>query len=496
MCLGLFLASLESTIVSTSLLSITNDLNGFRKASWVVAAYLLTYTGFLVVMAKLSDTFGRKATIVFCLSLFILFSIGCGFAQTIVQLIVCRAFQGIGGGGISTLTFVILPENISPADYPTYAAVVSSTLAFSSLLGPVLGGVICDNATWRWVFFLNAPAGAVALILILITLPGRPRSDESMLSKLKRVDYLGAFLVLSATVLFVTALEQGGTGYSWKSALVLSLLIISIFLGSGCLFWSWYIEHASKPQEPMLAWSLLTDRFSAGIFLNTFFLGSVFLSAIVVLPQQFQVVYQDTPARAGYRLLCVTLISPLFTGVAGFCMQKKQVPPFYILLAAQSLALLGCGLASSVPESARSYRGAEYACQAIMGAGFGLGLSTAIMAAPLAFSKKDMAVGIGTTNQMRGLGSSIGVSVCANILSRTLTSKLSGELSSTQMKGLLGSAEAIKMIPAELQEQVRQAFAESFTRQMQALCGLAGAGLLATLIMVERRPRYQEREEE
>lgn len=288
------------------------------------------------------------------------------------------------------MTFVILPENISPAVYPTYAAVVSSTLALSSLLGPVLGGVICNNTTWRWVFFLNAPAGFVALVLILVTLPRRPRSDESMLSKLKRVDYLGAFLVLSSTVLFVTALEQGGTGYSWKSALVLSLLIISIFLSSACLFWSWYLQHSSKTQEPMLVWNLFADRFVAGIFLNSFFLGSVFLSSILVLPQQFQVVYQDSPEKAGYRLLCVTLVSPLFTGVAGFFMQKKQTPPLYILIAAQSLALLGCGLASSVPETARSYSGTEYAYQAIMGAGFGLGLSTAIMAAPLAYSKKDM----------------------------------------------------------------------------------------------------------
>jgi hypothetical protein len=288
------------------------------------------------------------------------------------------------------LTFVILPENISPAVYPTYAAVVSSTLAFSSLLGPLLGGIICDNTTWRWVFFLNAPAGLVVLILVFTTLPGRPASDEPMLLKLRRVDWIGAFLVLSSTVLFVTALEQGGTGHSWKSALVLSLLVVSIVLFLTCLCWSWFLDYRARPHEAMVPWSLLTDRFAAGIFLNSFFTGSVFLSSIVVLPQQFQVVYQNGPAESGYHLLCVTLVSPLFSGVAGFLMQKRQTPPLYILIAGQSLTMLGCGLASSIPETARSYFAPEYAYQAIMGAGFGLGLSTAIMAAPLAYSKRNM----------------------------------------------------------------------------------------------------------
>ncbi|KAF2730605.1 major facilitator superfamily transporter [Polyplosphaeria fusca] len=495
MCLGLFLAILETTIVSTSLVSITDDLNGFRMGSWVVAVYLVTYTGFLVVVAKLSDTLGRKSTMVFCVVLFIIFSLGCGFSRTMVQLIACRAFQGIGGGGISTLTFVILPENISPTVYPTYAAIVSSTFALSSLLGPLLGGIICNNTSWRWVFFLNAPTGLVVLALVIVTVPGRPPSDESTLSKLNRVDFLGAFLMLSSAILSVTALEQGGTGYSWTSAVVLAPLIVAIVLGSACLCWSWYLNRRTMSQEPMLPWNLLTDRFAAGIFLSSFFTGSVFLSSIVVLPQQFQVVFQDSPAKSGYRLLCMTLVSPLFAGVAGFFMQKKQIPPLYLLIAGQILAILGCGLASSIPETARSYPVSQYAYQAIMGAGFGLGLATAIMAAPLAYSKRNMAVGIGLTYQTRSLGESIGVSACANILSHTLTDSLQGRLTPQQISVLLGDAGMVKSIPTGLQEAVRRDFAHSFTRQMQALCGLAGAGLLATLTMVERRPRYQHRED-
>jgi hypothetical protein len=236
----------------------------------------------------------------------------------------------------------------------------------------------------------SGPAGAVTLALLLISLPGKPQSNGTLAQKLRKVDYLGTLLVLATTILFVTALEQSGTGQSWRSRLVLALLITSIVLIFMCLGWSWNLHRRGYPQEPMVAWNLLTDRFCLGLFLNSFFMGSVFLSAIIILPQLFQVVFQDTPAKAGYRLLCVTLVSPLFTGVAGYLTQKRRVPPLYVLIAAQALAVLGCGLASSLPDDARKYPLAGYGYQVIMGAGFGLGLSTAIMAAPQAFNKTDM----------------------------------------------------------------------------------------------------------
>lgn len=239
----------------------------------------------------------------------------------------------------------------------------------------------------------SAP-GLVALALVAITLPGKRSSNstspEPIMRKSRKIYYLGAFLVLSFSILFVTALEQGGTGFSWGSSVVFSLLIVSVFLFLGCLVRSWQQRHRNESQEPILAWNLLKDRYPLGMFFNSFFAGSAFLSAIIVLPQQFQVVYGDSPGRAGYQLLCVTLISPVFSGVAGFLMQKRLTPPLYILIIGQSLIVLGCGLASSVSTSTRSFPRAEYGYQVIMGAGFGLCLSTVVMAAPLAFTKEDM----------------------------------------------------------------------------------------------------------
>ncbi|KAF2183643.1 drug resistance transporter EmrB/QacA subfamily [Zopfia rhizophila CBS 207.26] len=496
MCLAFFLATLESTIVSTSLLPITNSLHSFQKSSWIVTAYLLTFSGFLLVIAKLSDIFGRKVMITFSIIDFIIFSIACGVSKTVVQLAVFRAFQGIGGGGIFTLTFIVLPEIVAPAQYATLASLVSAVLAISSLLGPILGGAISDHGDWKWIFLINAPAGAVALALILITLPGKS-ADQSdakltLAQKLGKIDYVGTFLVLATCVLFVAALEQGGTGYSWKSSVVLSMLIISLFCAIGALIWSWHLAPRHKTREPILAWNLLTNRFSLGLFLSAFFAGSAFISAIVILPQQFQVVFHDSPARSGYRLLCLTFVAPFFSAVSGVLNQKKRIPPLYILLVGQSLIIIGCGLASSISETDRTFPKAQYGYQVIMGAGFGLTLTTVVVAAPLAFTKKDVAVGIGTTNQFRNLGGSIGISICANILNNSLSGKVKGLLTPEQFGALKGSAEAIKLISPSVQEQVREAFAKSFTRQMYAVTSLAAAGLLFTLIMVERRPRFQQ----
>lgn len=282
---------------------------------------------------------------------------------------------------------------------------------------------------------------------------------------------------------------------------MLAPLVISIALACGSLLRSYTLRKADSLEESVLCWNLLPDRFSLGLFLNAFFVGSAFLSSIIVLPQQFQVVYNDSASTSGYLLLCLTLTSPVFSDVAGFLMQKRHIPPLYILLAGQSLVVVGCGLASSIANGIRSYSKEEYGYQVIMGAGFGRCLSTVVMAAPLAFIKRDMveflrsavllndtvpninlAVGMGTTNQMRNPGGSIGISICANILSKTLSNNVADLLSPAQFQLLLGSAQSIHLIPRGLQDKVRDTFAISFQQQMYGITGLCAAGLLCALI--------------
>ncbi|RJE22913.1 Major Facilitator Superfamily [Aspergillus sclerotialis] len=151
----LFLSALETTIVATALRHISTDLNGLSQSTWIVVAYLLTYNGFLLLFSKLTDIFGSKVLLILAESIFLVFSMACGGAQTVTQLIVFRALQGIGGSGIYSIVFVIVGKIATVEKIGLYTGILSSVFALASLLGPILGGVTTDNTTWRWVFFIK-----------------------------------------------------------------------------------------------------------------------------------------------------------------------------------------------------------------------------------------------------------------------------------------------------------------------------------------------------
>ena len=276
LCLALFLSTIETTIVSTALVAITNALSGFERGNWVVTSYLLTYSGFLVILSKLSDIFGRKPLMIFTVFLFTVFSAGCGAAQKLTDLIVLRAFQGIGGGGIYTLVFVISLQIVPPEGLASLSGILSSAYAFSAVLGPLLGGLISDRTTWRWVFLMNVPLGAIVIVLLFLAMPaGFPyrtnRSEKIAKSfntaSIKKIDFVGAFLVLAASILFVSMIEEGGTEYSWSSATVLSLLCISLALWIAVFVWQKMAVTRFGEHEPILPWHLLANRFTVGFLL-------------------------------------------------------------------------------------------------------------------------------------------------------------------------------------------------------------------------------------
>ncbi|RBQ79305.1 hypothetical protein FVER14953_21271 [Fusarium verticillioides] len=155
LCLSLLLSTLETTIVSTALVSIVDALQGFNMAGWIVTSYLVTYTGFLIIYSKLSDIFGCKLMLLVAITIFTVFSMACGASNSMVPLIVFRAFQGMGGSGIYSLSTIMVPLMVPPEKYATYISIMSSTFILSSVLGPILGGAITDHTTWRWVFYFK-----------------------------------------------------------------------------------------------------------------------------------------------------------------------------------------------------------------------------------------------------------------------------------------------------------------------------------------------------
>ncbi|KAL8661486.1 MAG: hypothetical protein Q9202_005551 [Teloschistes flavicans] len=454
--------------------------------------------GFLIIIAKLSDIFGRKPLIVFAIVSFVVFSAACAVAQTLTQLIVLRAFQGIGGGGIYTLVFVMSAELVPLAKFAKIAALLSIVFATSSLLGPILGGLICDHTTWRWVFYLNIPAGILSLVLILISMPRdfpyQQAKSKLSIHSIRRIDFTGFILLLAASVLLVTALEEGGTEYSWRSAVVLCIFFASVI--AWIVFFLRERIESRKHRldksdfDSVLPWHLITNRFWASMILHAFFTGIGYLTMAIDLPQKFQVVNSDSAFRAGYRLLALMLSFSLAAIVSSVLTEKKRVPPMYTLFAAASLQILGLALMTGLSTTQRAFPAEQYGYEIIMGFGFGLSISTLIMTIPIVVDQAaDGAVTMGAIAQARTLGGSVGVSIATNLLNNHLREGLRHVLGKAQIGALLASARTVGTVPEGAREVVQRVYAEGYRDQAIALSAFAGVGLVVVGMMWERRPR-------
>ncbi|KAF6815326.1 major facilitator superfamily transporter [Colletotrichum sojae] len=495
--LSLFLSMMETTIVSTSLVSITNALHGFEQRDWVVTSYLLTYTGFLIIFAKFSDILGRKFMILLALALFIIFSIVCGVASSMVQLIVFRALQGVGASGIFSMVTVINPELVPSEKWGNVLAFTSLVIIVSSVLGPILGGVINDHGSWRWVFLLNAPAGAVATAILVFILPTsfpnlsrergvRQPSMRDRLTKtfVARLDLLGAAILLSSSVLLVFGFEEAGSRYPWNSPAVISTIAIG-----GCLFLvfcacEYVVGQPRYPQEPVFPLRLMRDRQFVGLILVAFFTGPPFMTALINLPQRFQAVNGLSPFRAGVHLLPFLLSSPLATAISGQLATKWDVPPFYLLLFGASMQMLGIGLASSpAAETTRHLLGFEV----IMGFGFGMTLATLLVYVPLLVDRADLAVSMGAVTQVRTLGGTIGLAVGATILNNQLATTLPRYLTPAEMQAVSNSVQNIETLRPETRNAVRSAFGEGYAHQLRSMLYFSSVVLLAITLLWERK---------
>ncbi|MEO5975325.1 MAG: MFS transporter, partial [Ilumatobacteraceae bacterium] len=245
--LGLFLAGLDSSIVSVAMPTIAGSLGGFSKLAWVSTAYIVTTAMATPLLGKLSDIFGRRRLYLMSVVVFLGGSVLCGLAQNIDQLIAFRALQGIGGGGIGAITFAIIAELVVPRERGKYIGLFTSAFALSSVAGPLIGGWMVEQASWRWIFFVNIPIGGVALAITASVLHMQFHRIEA------KVDVRGAIL-LSLSILGLFAVLEFGRSWGWTSVRVLSLLVATIVL------LGLFVREERRAVEPMVPMRLLRDR--------------------------------------------------------------------------------------------------------------------------------------------------------------------------------------------------------------------------------------------
>ncbi|KAI0376975.1 putative multidrug resistance protein fnx1 [Hypomontagnella monticulosa] len=484
--LGLFLVNFEITIVSTALVSITNSLNDFSRGSWIITGYMITYIAGLVLWAKLSDLFGRKSTCVVSFLIFSAFSAGCGAAQTIVQLIVCRVFQGIGGSGIYALGIIMLYELVPPPKYPLYTTLVTILVALANSLGPLFGGLITEGPAWRWVFLLNVPTGAIAGLILLIILPNNfPNQGRRITRKPldpRAIDFTGAFLMLAALALLVTGLEEAASLLAWTSTSTIVPLCASLVAWIAFLVSQWYASRPTSITQPVFPWTFCQDRVIGGLLLNSFATGAVSITCIFQLPLRYQTAVGVSPLQAGLRLIPFSVCGPLGAMIAAIFSKGERIAPIYFTLLGSIFQIVGLVFMSQGPASNPDWT-ALYGLEVVVGLGFGFCVGTASLLTPFVLEKRDLAVGTAAVTQFRFLGSAAVISLITAVGNSWTREALSNSLTAAQLQSLFRSTAIIGTLPTDLQTTVRQTFVESFNLQMRIVLGFAVFSVFTVLLM-------------
>lgn len=487
LCFGLFLSLLDTTIVATALYTIGVDLKSLEKINWIALAYTLSYLGCAVIFARIADIVGRRNAYIAAFLIFFTFSIGCGFAHTLNQLIVFRVLQGIGGSGLYSLTFVILPE-ISPVKlHQAIGALAGAVVATAGVLGPILGGIITKYTTWRWIFWINAPMGIGPLILFIIAWPKPHHIRHAQLRPIKELDVFGAFLVIAASVLVVFAFQEAGLKpNSWNTALFIAPLVIGILCWVALLGWEVIVAKFWEGTiATMFPLRLIRRRVYMGHFLSTLLAGFPYFVVIYSLPLRMQVVNGKSPLVAGVSLLPMLGAVAVASTVAGAVNSRRDLI-FPTLFVGSLFIVIGTATLSTL-KNVVAVESRMYGFEVFIGLGFGLMVSTASLGAILECELRDRTVSQGIIAQARILGGSIGIAAITAILGIIEASSLLGPgiITSGQLATLATSAKS--MTPVQL-HAVRQAYSDSFSEIMKVSAAISGACVFATMLTWRKVP--------
>ncbi len=277
--LAIFMSAMDNTIVATAMGTIVGELGGLDQFVWVTSAYMVTYMAGMPIFGKLSDMYGRKRFFIFGLTIFLIGSALCGTAQSIVQLSIYRAIQGIGGGALMPIAFTIVFDIFPPEQRGKMTGLLGAVFGSSSVAGPLLGAYITDYISWHWIFYVNLPIGIISLVLILTAY------KESNKHEKQAIDWWGAVTLVTAVVSLMFALELGGKEYAWNSLPIISLFVIF------AVFFLAFLYVETKAKEPIISFWMFKRRLFAASQIAVFLYGATFVVLTVYIPIFVQAVY-------------------------------------------------------------------------------------------------------------------------------------------------------------------------------------------------------------
>lgn len=486
---GLLFSSLDTSIVATSLVTISHELNDFVNAPWIVLAYLLTYMGFAVCISKLSDIYGRRNMLILSWVIFIGFSMGCASSKSMIALIVCRAFQGIGASGLYSLTQIGLVE-VGPLHRPSLiGAMIGATLATAFVIGPLVGGLISELSDWRWLFNMNIPCGLITILAIASSWPTEDVADLLSWTAFRSIDFLGGATLLCSSGFVLFAMQQAGSQtLAWSSPEIIVSFIVAFL--SLILFVAWEMHLAGKRHrhvEPIFPIQLMTKRVYAAGLLVTLLTGFPYICFSIILPERFQMVNNQEPLMAGVRILPM-LSACAFGSFLGGAISGKRNNTSYTLVGASCLQLVGVGLMTTVSGDSEK-AAAQYGFQVIFGLGVGLSFSAAtIMTNILATESNERASAQGAVAQARVLGGCIGLSLCTILFNIHANKHLRGRLTEEELDMLHRSPLSGLQLPEKLRELVRQVYIGAFGKEIEVIGLCCAVMVVISLFTLEKKP--------
>ncbi|MFC5832263.1 MDR family MFS transporter [Nonomuraea insulae] len=452
--LGMFLAMLDGLIVGTALPTITGELGGLNQLSWVVTAYMLAAAATTPIWGKLGDLYGRKGTFMTSIVIFLAGSMLAGLSQDMGQLIAFRAVQGLGAGGLMVGALSIIGVLVPPRDSGRVQSMIGAMMPVAFIGGPLLGGLLTEELSWRWTFYVNVPVGAVALLIVGfgIRVPGeRVRA---------RIDYLGAALLTAGIVALTLLASWGGIAYAWASPQILALGAVAVV----CLVA--FVRVERRAEEPIIPPRLFADRNFTLAQVLSFLVGAVMMGVTAYLPQYMQFVLGATPTGSGMLLL------PLMFGmlaaqlVAGRLISRDGRYRRYPILGG---GVLVAGVLALTVLDVGTGMVLASGLSAVAGVGIGLVMQSSLLLTLASAEHRDMGAASGTVTLLRTIGGSVGIS----LLGAVYGSRVEAGLGSGAGDGL--TPESMTTLSGPAREAVREAVSGG----LQGV--LAGAALLGVL---------------
>ncbi|HLI73139.1 MAG TPA: MDR family MFS transporter [Acidimicrobiales bacterium] len=472
--LGMLLAALDQTIVATALPTIVASLHGASHLAWVVAAYLLAATVTTPLYGKFSDLHGRKGVFQFAIVVFLVGSALSGLAHNMNELIAFRAVQGLGAGGLIALAMAIVGDVVSPRQRGRYQGYFGAVFAFASAAGPLAGGFIAEHLSWRWVFYINLPIGAVALVVTSVVLRLPFRRVEH------RIDYTGAALLVAGVSALLLVTEWGGSQYPWRSGVIIGLIAAGVVLIGGLVAWE------RRVPEPLLPPRLFrSDIFTVAIGMQ-FLQAMAMFGAIVFVPFYLQLAQGISPTDSGLLLLPFMggmLVMSIASGQLVTRTGRYKIFP----LMGTTLTALGMWLLTTVNAGTSNVRLGVFL--ATLGGGMGLVMQNTVLATQNAVAFRDLGTATSSLLFFRSLGAVFGTALFGAIFVNRFNLWLPRLLPASYARRIHATSSGLNITPTALHRlpvSVRRAVTESLVHAVHTVYWVAVPFAALTVVFAAR----------